>query len=60
VLPDNSPRESGYDPTTARTVTVRETIFVIGPPGMTEAEMARITARSLAAAKRLDMLGRSS
>jgi hypothetical protein len=53
----SGPREVGGS--AGGTVTVRETIFVIGPPGMTEAEMARITARSLEAAKRLDMLART-
>jgi hypothetical protein len=50
----------GYDPAQTRETTTRETIFVIGPPGMTESEMARITARSLAVARRLDMLGSAS
>ncbi len=40
--------------------TVRETVYIIGPAGMTEAELARITARALDNAKRLDMIARES
>jgi len=40
------------------TVTVRETVFVIGNPLLSDAENARIAARTLDLAKRLDMVRR--
>lgn len=70
----NQPGEVGYSSSGARELggasgrdgfradvgerVVRETVYVIGPAGMTEAELARVTARSLEAAKRLDLVRR--